>query len=1153
MRCPACGFEAPEALRFCGRCGTRLPAACPACRHENPPDFRFCGACGVPLDGGGGETGYTPRHLAEKILTGRALEGERKQVTVLFADVAGFTALAERLDPEEVHGIMDRCFRLLGDEVHRYEGTINQYTGDGIMALFGAPIAHENAPERAVRAALDMQAALRRYGEDLARTHGLSFRMRIGIHTGPVVVGRIGDDLRMDYTAIGDTTNLAARLQAAAEPGTILVSAQTAQLVAGRFALRPVGPLRLKGKAAPIAAAEVVRALPRAPLVATPEEGLTPLVGRTAELAALETRFADVAGGRGQVVYVVGDAGIGKSRLLHEFRRRLAGEDIGWLAGRCVSFGREMPFLPIIDALKGGLGIDEGDGEAAIVEKLRRGLGALDADLAGTEPYLRALLAVDPGDPAVATMDASARRFTTFEAVKRLALGAAARRPLVIVVEDLHWIDPASDDFLAYVADALATARVLLLCTYRPGYRPALAERSYVTRLALQPLTPAETTTLAGAILEASTFPAEIRDLIAAKAEGNPFFIEEVTKSLREIGALRRSDGGWALGIPANEIVIPDRIQDVIMARIDRLGDAPKRAIQIASVIGREFAVRLLQRAADLGTGVDALVGELRALELIYEKSGVPELAYMFKHALTHDVAYESLLVQRRKELHRLIGAATEELYADRLPEYWETLAHHFLRGEDWPRALAYLAKAGDKARAAFANREALYFYGHALAVAARLGEPPPRRAALLEGKGDAHFRLSEFPEAVAAYREARALIDDPRRAAHLDAALADALMWAHEFDAAVTAAGEAVALAGSAGEPVAAAHATYVVGFVEAVRGRLDEAVTCIGEATRLAETAGDRALAARARAMGALGQSWRGDYAPAIRTIEEAVAHEREMNELLWLAEATSHLAIALGGAGEYGRALALLDEGIARSESIGDRVWRARMWNTRGWILGELGAFAEAEAANHRCLELARQLGPLRMAPELTGNADANLADLALVRGDLVGAEPHLAAVAAVLGDRRNEWMTWRYGMHFRAAAAELAVARGDLGRAREHLGACLATAERTGSRRYLVRARRLLAGCLLAAGRASEAEALLAGVVAAARQLGNPPQLWHVLVAYGRVLHALGRRDEAAAAWREAAAAVAAIRAALPAHLAAALAASPLAATLGELGA
>jgi class 3 adenylate cyclase/tetratricopeptide (TPR) repeat protein len=1155
MNCASCGQNNRADAAFCIACGQRLTRVCVSCSRELPAGARFCDACGRAVDSSEGDPrSYTPNHLAAKIITARqALEGERRQVTVLFADIVGSTATAEGLDPEEMHSIMDRCVRLLLEHVHRYEGTVNQFTGDGIMALFGAPIAHEDAPERAVHAALGMQAAVRQFGDALHEERGIEFRMRIGINTGLVVVGRIGDDLRMDYTAIGDTTNVAARLQTAAAPGAILISDSTAKLVTGRFVTRPLGPLLLKGKSQPVLAHEVVRALPRSPLVAPSTHGLTPLTARASELAALQNMFERVREGFGQVVFIVGEAGIGKSRLIHEFRTRLGGA-VTWLQGRCISFGRGIPMLPVIDAMKGAFGIEESDDDPTIIAKIHAGVVALGLEEGDTvEPCLRLLLAVDPGDERLRAMDAIARRFATFDALKRFVLATAARQPLVLLVEDLHWIDPASDEFLTYTVDAVATARVLLLCTYRPGYRSNFGDRSYLNRLTLQALSPPEAAAMAAAMLDAADLPPEIRTLVAQKAEGNPFFIEEVIKSLLEVGALQRSEDGTLTARRVSETVIPNTIQDVIMARIDRLGEAPKRAIQVASVIGREFAVRLLQRASQLGDGVNQLVGELRALELIYEKFGVPELAYMFKHALTHEVAYESILVQRRKQLHHTIATAIEELYDDRLPEYWETLAHHFHRAEDWSKAFEYLVKAGDKARAAYANREAVHFYDRALEAGAHLNIGAAQRAEILQGKGWGHLCLSEFSESVEAYRLARELVTGAADRATIAALLGLALWYAHEFDLALEAADEALTLAATAGETRVEAEARCVVGIVRMVRGDLDGCAAVMQEAQRLVSMNQSPVFGPWIESSLALKASWQGDYAESLRLTEPLMAQLRSANQLWSLTQLGSHYAVTLGGAGEYERAMTLLREMITMAESIGDRFWRARMWNTLGWIQGELGAVDEAEEANHRSLEIARELGSLRMAPELIGNAEANLADLTLARADLDGAAAHLAAIAGILGDRRNEWMTWRYSMHYHLAAAELALARGDVRQARRDIEACLTTARRTRSRRYLVRSSRLLAGCHLADGDLVGAETLLASTVTAARDLGNPPQLWHALLSYGRVLHALGRRDDAASAWRQALAVIDDVCTRLPAEVQGTLRATPVTVALQELDA
>ena len=545
MTCPGCSQENPAGARFCGGCGAPLEVICVACQAPNPPGNRFCHQCGGVL-GPGSAAGqfaspqsYTPKHLAEKILTtGSALKGERKQVTVLFVDVSGFTSLSERLDPEEVHRLMSRAFDLMLAEVHRYEGTVNQFLGDGIMALFGAPIAHEDHARRAVHAALGIGRALEAYQTELA-PRGISFRARQGLNTGLVVVGSIGSDLRMDYTAVGDTTNVAARLQQAGEPGRVTISEATHRLVRGYFETRPLGELHLKGKAESVAAWEVVAAHEtRTRLEVEADRGLTPFVGRERELGSLVDAFERARAGQGQVAFLVGEAGIGKSRLLLELRRRVA-DGAAWQEGHCLSFGKAMAFHPLVDLLQRQFGVEEGDGEAAIAAKIERGVTAVGAALGPVAPYLRALLSIDPGDADVRAMSPAQRRGETFEALRRLLVHAADQRPQVLVIEDLHWIDGASEQFLTALVDSVPALRALLIFTHRPGYASPFGERTYFTRVVPAALSAEDSARMAAAVLATDALPAELRALVAAKAEGNPFYVEELVKSLEETGILR--------------------------------------------------------------------------------------------------------------------------------------------------------------------------------------------------------------------------------------------------------------------------------------------------------------------------------------------------------------------------------------------------------------------------------------------------------------------------------------------------------------------------------------------------------------------------------------------------------------------------------------
>ena len=632
-------------------------------------------------------------------------------MTVLFVDAVGSTALAERLGEEEMYSLMQRCLARMTEAVQRHDGYVAHFAGDGGMAIFGAPIAHEDSARQAVSAALDMQRALRDCSEEVKARHGVECPFRVGLNTGPVVVGTISDDLTMDFTAVGDTVNLAARMQQLADPGTVLVSEHTQRAVRDFFDSEPLGAMIAKGKAEPVLAYRVVREKPaRSRLESATERGLAAFVGRSRELASLEGYLNQAAQGHGQIVLLSGEAGMGKSRLLLEFRRALADRPVTWLEGHCISYGDDISYLPMIDLVKRSFGVEEGDTEARIIERVTEATAQWGDPERASVPYLRHLLAVDPGDPAVLTMDPRERRACILDALRTVILEQAARQPVVVVVEDLHWVDEMSRGAITALVDVVPSTRILLVLTYRPGYDHALGERTYVTRLALGHLSDDDSTTLAASVLHAGGLPEDLVRLITSKAEGNPFYVEEETKSLFEMGLLVKTNGSYRLARPVDEIRIPDTIQEVILSRIDRLEHQARQAIQLASVIGREFTVRLLDRISDLEARLDDALAELKALELIYEKWLSPELAYMFKHALTHDVAYSTLLHERRQALHRIVGAAIEEFYADRLPEQYEALAHHYYEAQDWEKALDYLAKAADKAAAAYANHDALTF-----------------------------------------------------------------------------------------------------------------------------------------------------------------------------------------------------------------------------------------------------------------------------------------------------------------------------------------------------------------------------------------------------------------------------------------------------------
>jgi len=1123
--CGGCARDNPAAARFCGGCGAPLEARCPACQSPNPPDNRFCHKCGASLEAPVSPRTYTPKHLAEKILTSAsALQGERKQVTVLFVDVSGFTSLSERLDPEDVHGLMSRAFELMLAEVHRNEGTVNQFLGDGIMALFGAPIAHEDHARRAVRAALGIERALAGYQRELT-PRGITFRARQGLNTGLVVVGSIGGDLRMDYTAVGDTTNVAARLQQTGEPGRITISEATHRLVRGYFETRRIGDIHLKGKAEPVSAWEIVgEHETRTRLEVESERGLTPFVGRERELTRLLDAFEQARAGEGQAVFLVGEAGIGKSRLLIELRRRV-GDRAAWQEGHCLSFGSAMAFHPLLDLVRRRFGIEETDDEAAIGAKIERGVAETGEDPAPVAPYLRALLSVNPGDSEVRAMSPAQRRGETFEAVRRLLVRAAERQPQVLVIEDLHWMDSASEQFLATLVDSIPALRVLLIFTYRPGYANPFGERSYFTRIVPAALSAEDSARMAAAVLDADGLPDALRSLIGAKGEGNPFYVEELVKSLEESGVLRREGGRLILSQPLAALAIPGSIHDVIAARIDRLADAPKRVLQLAAVIGREFTRRLVDRLAEIRERTDDFLRELTALELILERRLYPELAYMFKHALTQDVAYDSLLVQRRRELHALVGRAIEELYGDRVTEHHEMLAHHFSKAEDWPRALDYLIKAAEKASQAFGLRQALALYGDALVAAGHLEDRVPAATliAIHRARADLFWGLGEF---VNSRDEAERLValtgrlhDRPAEAGAL-VQVASALQWIEDFPTAHERVREAIEIAEAVGAQGPLAGGLYIRGYMNAVNGRLDVAETDLGRALEIGRSMGDANRQALVLHLIALKRGWQGQFRESLVLGDEGIRLARQHRLAIPLLRCLWNQGIACHEMGHHDRALAVLAEGLALAEKLGDDAYISRYLNTVGFVRIDCGDFAAGIELSERSYEVTAESSRAGhgTGAERRAFIRNNEADVFLALGELSAAAQALGeAFHVVQHPPPSHWMTWRYGTHCHAGLAQLALLRGDAAAARRHAEQSLEMATAAGSQKYESWGWRLKGESATARRAWPEAEDALRRSLAIAEATEHPRQMWLSHLALGRLHEACGRKDDARAAY------------------------------------
>ncbi len=782
MQCPQCQHDNPEAARFCNSCGAGLEARCPQCGQANPPGSRFCNGCGFRLVQPSSPTpvpplpspeSYTPKHLAERILTSRAaLEGERKQVTVLFADLKGSLELLADRDPEEARAILDPVLERMMEAVHRYEGTVNQVMGDGIMALFGAPLAHEDHAVRACYAALRMQESVKQYADEVWRSQSVRVQIRVGLNAGEVVVRSIGSDLHMDYTAVGQTTHLAARMEQLATPGTILLASAALQLAEGYVQVKALGPVQVKGLSEPVEVYELLGAgTARSRLQAAAARGLTRFVGREAELETLRRTLELAGSGRGQIVALVGEPGVGKSRLVWEFSHSHRTQ--GWLVleSGSVSYGKATSYLPVIDLLKSYCGIESRDDHRRMREKLTGKLLTLDRALEPTLPAFLALLDVPGEDPAWEALDPPQRRQRTLDACKRLLLRESQEQPLLLVCEDLHWIDAETQALLDSLVDSLPTARLLLVVNYRPEYEHTWHRKTYYQQLRLDPLPLESADELLAALLGHAGDVQPLQRVLVERTEGNPFFIEESVRTLVESGVLAGERGNYHLARPFATTQVPATVQAVLAARIDRLAPEDKRLLQSAAVIGKDVPYALLQAIAELDeAALRRGLARLQAAEFLYETSLFPDAEYTFKHALTHEVAYGGLLQERRRVLHARVLAAMEGLQPSRLTEHVERLAHHAERSERWDKAVVYLRAAGNKMAARSAHREAVAYFEHALAALSRLPQSRETREQAIDLRLELRISLQalgEFDQLVEYLHEAEALaidLNDARR-----------------------------------------------------------------------------------------------------------------------------------------------------------------------------------------------------------------------------------------------------------------------------------------------------------------------------------------------------------------------------------------------------
>jgi class 3 adenylate cyclase/tetratricopeptide (TPR) repeat protein len=1003
---------------------------------------------------------YTPKHLAEKILTSKAaLEGERKQVTVLFADLKGSMELLADRDPEEARKLLDPVLERMMEAVHHYEGTVNQVMGDGIMALFGAPLGHEDHAVRACYAALRMQRRVNLYAEELQQQGGTPVQIRVGLNSGEVVVRAIGSDLHMDYTAVGQTTHLAARMEQMAKPGSVLITDDTLKLCEGYVQVRPLGAIPVKGLEIPTTVYELTGSVPaRSRLEATATRGLTRFVGRDTELQQLTQALERTAAGHGQAVAVVGEAGVGKSRLVWELTR--SHRTHGWLVleSGAVSYGKGTPYLPVIELLKEYCRIQERDEPRVIRERVAGKLLTLDRALEPLVTPLLALLDVPVEYPAWEALERPQRRQRTLEAVKQLMLRESQVQPLLVVFEDLHWIDSETQAVLDSLIESLPTARILLLVNYRPEYEHGWGRKTYYLQLRIDPLPPQSAGVLLNALLGEDRSLEPLKRVLIERTEGNPFFLEESIRTLVETQVLVGERGAYRMAKAPDAWQIPATAQAILTARIDRLAPEDKRLLQAASVIGKDVPFALLEAIADMpGDPLRQGLSHLQAAEFLYETSLFPDLEYTFKHALTHEVAYGSLLQDRRRALHARIAVAIEALHAERLTEHIERLADHALRGELGDKALTYLRQAGAKAFARSANREAVASFEQALTALSRL---PENRDTQEQGVDvrlalrNALWPLGRFETGFGHLRDAERLaekLSDQRRLGWIAAYLAEHTRQTGHAAAAPAFAERALTIAeglgdlslrvaanyylgsayfaagdyrrtdaffarilqllegdrfrercGLAGFPVVMSRMFWTLALAE--RGEFDQGVTLAQEGVRLAEElAHPYSLACALRGLGRPYLA-RGDLDRAIRFTERAVALSRERYIPQIWPEMADLLGYAYALSGRVVEGLSLLEEALTALESMGMFQWRTPLLAHLGEAYLLAGRTGDAVTIAGRGLELSREHGhrgseawTRRVLGEIASRGDSP---------DVAAAEIHYRAavtLAAELGMR------------------------------------------------------------------------------------------------------------------------------------------------------
>ena len=1159
MHCPHCGATNRDDAAFCRHCGRLLLAACPRCAAAAAPDANFCDACGSPLsphawtgtiadnrqptadrrpphapspnvtaapahdpDPSFPLDRFIPRELLTKLTAASGATAERRVVTLLFCDLKGSTAFAEQLDPEEWTEIINGAFEQMVRPVYKYEGTVARLMGDGLLAFFGAPIAHEDDPRRAVLAGLAIVDGIRAYRAGLPPA-AADLDVRVGINTGLVVVGAVGSDLRLEYSAIGDAINLAARMEQTAAPGTVRIAEDTYRLVAGQFEVEPLGPVEVKGKARPVTAYQVLgRAMDAGRRRIDTHRPITRLVDRRAEWDALRGAFADLAAGRGGIVFLTGDAGLGKSRLIDEATAQLlpAHNPPGRLYdAAAVSYETNQPYGLLTRLLRRPLELAAGDTPETIRDRIAAAHDLLP------DPADRLVLEMLFGATGAESPDLTGEAFAhrLDEALDRLLTAATANGPLVLALDDLQWLDASSAEHIGRLFALTERLPVLFLCALRrdraaPGW--ALKEAAgrdlphRLIELTLRPLDPGDTRALLAELLGAIEPPDVVAAPLLEKAEGNPLFLEEVVHHLIERGDLiRGDDGAWAAAPGYGGATLPGSIQALLTARIDRLMEDTRRTLQVAAVIGRFFPRSPLAALVDRPDALERQLLDLQRMELIREVSRVPEPGYLFNHPLTHEATYNTILLKQRRQMHRRVAEVIESLRGDNSPSATApVLAHHFLEGDAPERALPYLQMAAADALRLHATVEAIAFYDRALPIARDTAAGAPHLAAIAAARGRALELQSRFHEADAAYAEMEQLSlerNDP--ALELEMVLARGKLRAnvtplHDPVAGRALMERAMALAEQTGNRVAEVRILWNLVNIGRFQNQFDDAIARGERGVALARELGlEEELAYLLNDLGdTYGPS--GQVDRAIAMLDEAQSHWRALGNLPMLADSLTSGAVYRSITGDFQQGLELVEESFALTSRISNIWGEAYSQNIRGLILCQMGELDRGLS------DLATGIEKCRIAGFIGGEmlASAFLARILLELGDAEGA---IARARAGL-DAGRELVPHFAGMCIGCiVSAEVRLGNLDAAAA-IHNDPLLHQEERQIFIEYDV----ALAGIelALATGRTNDALRLADEAVMNMEALGARPWLAAMLLARSHALHAAGRLDEAAEA-------------------------------------